>query len=271
MARPLLRDPEAASFIGTFWLLAALTIVLLVGPTVIVLVTSFTDAETLKFPPDRYSLRWYRALLDSGQMLDAAYTSFKVAIIVTAASAVLGTLAASVIARSRAAWARALDTLFMSPLVLPAIAYGLATIIFLGLMGVRLSITTLVIGHIVVCVPYVMRTVSASMQELDAALLESAASLGATRTYAFRTVVLPLVARGIGAGSFIAFMASFDNVPVSLFLSDARTEVLPIRMWQVIEASLDVRVAAISGVLIVATLLLMLAMERFSGLSKRLS
>ncbi len=110
---------------------------------------------------------------------------------------------------------------------------------------------TLVIGHTVVCVPYVVRTTVAALAQLDPALLESSASLGASRLYTFRRVTLPLIRPGILAGAFIAFMSSFDNVPVSLFLRDARTDMLPIRMWQDLEGKLDVTIAAVSGVMIV--------------------
>ena len=97
-----------------------------------------------------------------------------------------------------------------------------------------------------------------------------AASLGASRLFTFRRVTLPLIRPGILAGAFIAFMSSFDNVPVSLFLRDARTDMLPIRMWQDLEGKLDVTIAAVSGVLIVVTLVLMMVMERIAGLSRRL-
>jgi putative spermidine/putrescine transport system permease protein len=101
-------------------------------------------------------------------------------------------------------------------------------------------------------------------------LLESSASLGASRPYTFRRITLPLIRPGILAGAFIAFMSSFDNVAVSLFLRDARTDMLPIRMWQDLEGKLDVSIAAVSGVMIVLTLSLMILMERLAGLSRRL-
>jgi len=137
-------------------------------------------------------------------------------------------------------------------------------------VGLPVSATTLVIGHTVVCVPYVIRTSIAALAQLDPALLESSASLGAGRWLTFRRVTLPIIRPGVLAGGFIAFMSSFDNVPVSLFLRDARTDMLPIRMWQDLEGRLDVTIAALSGVIIVATLLLMIAMERAVGLSRRL-
>ena len=106
--------------------------------------------------------------------------------------------------------------------------------------------------------------------QLDPALMESARSLGAGPRYVLITITLPLIAPGIAAGAFIAFMASFDNVAISLLLSDARSEVLPIRLWHIIEASLDVRAAAASGLLIALTIILALIMERVAGISRHL-
>ncbi len=265
------RPPVASwSFVLVMGALAGLALVLLIAPTVIVLLTSLTSSPSLRFPPDGLSLRWYAALAEADQLRQAAWNSLEIAILVTAVSVVLGTLGALGIARSRTAWARALESLFLSPLLLPALAFGFGALMAFSLAGMRLSLLTLAAGHVVVCVPFVLRTTTAALAQLDPGLLESSASLGAGRLYTFRRVTLPLIGRGIGAGAFLAFMASFDNVPVSLFLSDARTEVLPIHLWQIIETSLDVRAAAASGVLIVFTLLLMLAAERLAGLTRQL-
>jgi putative spermidine/putrescine transport system permease protein len=127
-----------------------------------------------------------------------------------------------------------------------------------------------VAGHLIVVAPFVLRTVGASLSQLDPALLDASRSLGAGPVRTFRRVTLPLIAPGIAAGAFLAFMASVDNVPVSLFLSSARTDMLPIRMWGMMESTLDVRVAAVSGTLIFAAFVLMLAMERLTGLTRRM-
>ena len=261
---------EAASFKGLMWGLAGLCFLLLVLPTLVVIVVSFTSGFSLKFPPPGYSLRWYAALLDAWQLHFAASNSLKVAIWTTALAVLLGVAASLAIARSEKATARVLDSVFMSPLILPALSFGLASLMFFTLIGLPVSPLTLVIGHMVVCVPYVVRTTVAALAQLDPALLESSASLGASRLYTFRRVTLPLIRPGIFAGAFIAFMSSFDNVPVSLFLRDARTDMLPIRMWQDLENKLDVTIAAVSGVMIAFTVVLMLVMERAAGLSRRL-
>lgn len=270
MHEPRGADLEAWSFRLVVGGLAAVAIFFLISPTVIVMLTSLTSSASLKFPPDGYSLRWYAALLGADQMQRAAWNSLEVAVISTAASVLFGTMGALAIARSQTRWARALDSLFMSPLLLPGLAFGFAALMYVSLLGFELSLATLTVGHIVVCVPFVLRTTIASLAQLDPALLDSSASLGAGSFFTFRRVTLPMIGRGIGAGAFIAFMSSFDNIPVSLFLSDARTEVLPIHLWQIIDTHLDVRAASVSGVLIVLTLVLMLAAERLAGLSRYL-
>ena len=262
-------DLRSQQFI--FGALTAVAVVFLIGPTVIVLLTSFTATESLRFPPPAYSLRWYRALLDADQMQAAAWNSLIVAVWTTVIAVVLGTAAALGIARSRSRFAHAADVLFMSPLILPALAFGFAALVYIHLLGFHPSIPLLVVGHVVVCVPFVLRTTIAALAQVDPALFDASASLGAGRTMTFRRVTLPLIVRGIAAGAFLAFMASFDNVPVSLFLADERTEVLPIHLWQQIDTNLDVRTAAISGVIIVATIVLMLVAERFAGLTRQLS
>ncbi len=253
--------------------MAALALLILVGPVVVVLLTSLTDSQTLRFPPTGLSLQWYRKLFDpvqSAPIHGAAGNSLLVAFGAAGAAAVLGGMAALALARSSHARARALDGFFMSPLVLPGIAFGLASLVFFTTLGLRPSLALILVGHAVMVVPFVLRTTSASLVQLDGTLLECSASLGAGRWMGFRRITLPIVAPGLAAGAFMAFMASIDNVPISLFLSSPQSDMLPIRMWGMMESTLDVRVAAVSGVLIVSVLVLMLVMERLTGLTRRL-
>src|SRR5215472_5165406 len=259
-------DWEAISLRLVFGALAAVAILFLVGPTLIMLLTSFTASQSLKFPPDGLSLRWYAALIDADQMQAAAWNSLVVAFWTTAISVVLGTAAA----RSRSPLIRAFDLLFMSPLLLPALAFGFAALIFIHKLGFTPSIPFLVLGHVVVCVPFVLRTTVAALTQLDPALLDASESLGGSWLMTFRRITLPLIAPGLGAGAFLAFMASFDNVPVSLFLADERSEMLPIHLWQQIETNLDVRTAAVSGLIVIFTLILMLLAERLAGLTRQM-
>ena len=272
----LAREPASAvwerrSFTLTIGLLAGLTALLLLAPTLVVLITSFTSGFSLKFLPPGYSTRWYAALWnDSPELIKALMLSLQVAALASGVSIVLAVAAAVALARRREAWTRVIEAMFLSPLMLPTLALGLALLMLFNLTGTGLSFSTLVIGHVAITAPYVLRTTAASLAQMDPSLLECASSLGAKPVFIFRSITLPLIFRGIAVGAFIGFMYSFDNVAVSLFLSDARSEMLPIRMWHIIENDLDVRAAALSGVLIAFTLVLMLVMERIAGLSKHL-
>lgn len=261
-------DWEQLSFRIVITLGAAIAILFLTLPTIVVLVTSFSSGETLKFPPPGFSLRWYAALINFPEIHAAAWNSFLLATFTTLVCVTLGVAASLALSRSRNRWTQAIDALVMSPLVLPGLAVGLALLLFFNLIGWQLSLTTLMISHVVICAPYVVRTTIASLSQIGGSLGEASTSLGANPFYTFRHVTFPLAQRGIIAGAFITFLTSFDNLTVSLFLSDARTSVLPIRMWSMIENNLDVRTAAISGVLIIVTAVLMILMERFAGLSQ---
>ena len=258
------------SFRATMSLIGGVGVLLLMLPTLIVLVTSFTSGYSLKFPPPGFSLRWYEALVfDSPEIIDALTLSLKLAALATAIATVLAVGAAVALARRRSLAARVMDSFFMAPLTVPSLALGLGILVLFNLESAGLSFYSLLAGHIALCAPYILYTTSASYAQLDPALLDSSLCLGASPMRTFRRVVLPALWPGIASGAFIAFMNSFDNVALSLFLSDARSEVLPIRLWHIIEDSLDVRAAAVSGVLILVTLVSMLIMERVAGLSRQ--
>lgn len=254
--------------------LAGVGLLVLVGPVLVVLVTSFTSSRALQFPPPGFTLQWYRELFDpvrSAQIHVAAGNSLLVAALTAMVATTLSTAAALAIARSRAGWARVAEGGFMAPLVLPGIAFGLAALMFFSWLRQPPSIVLLVAGHAMIAAPFALRTVGASAAGLDPALLESSAALGAGPWRTFRRVTLPLIMPGVAAGGFLAFVSSLDNVPVSLFLSSARTDMLPIRMWGMMETALDVRVAAASGVLVALAFILLLVMDRAVGLARRMT
>ena len=248
-ARQLGRRLDGLTFGAALAIGAMVGVSLLVLPSVIVVMTSFTSGYSLKFPPPGYSARWYEALfLDSPEIIDAFILSLKLATSATVVSTLFSTAGALALARNPARWARLLDAVLMSPLMLPSLALGLGILMLFNMAGQGLSFATLLIGHVAICSPYILRTASASYAQLDPVLLDCSFSLGASRWHTFVRVELPAILPGIATGAFISFMVSLDNVAMSLFLSDARSEVLPIRLWHIIEDSLDVRAAAASGV-----------------------
>jgi putative spermidine/putrescine transport system permease protein len=263
-------DWDALSLRFVFGALTIVAMVFLVAPMVIVLLTSFTASESLRFPPPGFSLRWYYALVDADQMQRAAWNSLVVAVWTTLISVVLGTAASLAIARSVSPLIRAFDLLFVSPLLLPALSFGFAALVYINKLGLSPNIPFLVAGHVIVCVPFVLRTTIAALSQVESTLFDASVSLGGSSWMTFRRVTLPLIAPGVGSGAFLCFMASFDNVPISLFLADERTEVLPIHLWQQIDENLDVRTAAVSGLIMAFTLLLMIVAERSTGLTQRM-
>ncbi len=263
-----LRQVDQISFRWVMGAIATLSLIILTLPTLIVLIVSFSSAQTMRFPPPGFSLQWYIALFRYPELWSAATTSIQVAFWATLLCVILGVTASLAMSRSRARWVTAMDALVMSPLALPGIAVGLGMLTYFNMIGLQLSVYTLILSHVVLCTPYLVRTTLASLTQLGSSMQEASTVLGATPIYTFWHVTLPLIKQGVITGSFMAFLSSFDNITVSLFLSDARTEVLPIRMWSMIENDLDVRAAAISGLLIAATAVLMMVLERVSGLSK---
>ena len=263
-------DWDAASLQLAFGAITVVAMIFLIAPTIIVLITSLTASESLRFPPPGLSLRWYYALADADQMQRAAWNSLTIAFWTTIISVVLGTAASIAIARSRSPWVKTCDLLFMSPLLLPALAFGFAALVYINKLGFSPNIPLLVLGHVIVCVPFVLRTTIAALSQLDPALLNASYSLGADKWMTFRRVTLPMIAPGLGSGAFLAFMASFDNIPVSLFLSDERNEVLLIHLWQQIDTNLDVRTAAASGLIVIFTLVVMLIAERLAGFTRQM-
>lgn len=242
-----------------------LCVIYLVAPIVIALMMSFTSGQTLKYPPQGFSLRWYEALLDpvrSATEQTAAWNSLKIA-----GLAVLGALLFAVPAtigmtRMNRRSVSTIEPLLLAPLVLPSLVYGLAALIVANFIGFQPSLWLTVIGHVVVFGPLMYRAASVVAQGINPSLAEASTTMGASWFMTLRRVTLPLLLPGILAGAFLVFIQSLDNVSVSLFLADAKTTVLPLRMFALIEESLDVRVAAISGILIAVTLLGLLVARR---------
>ncbi|MBX5155312.1 ABC transporter permease [Rhizobium lentis] len=244
---------------GTF------AVIYLVAPIVIALTMSFTSGQTLKYPPEGFSLRWYEALLDpvrSATEHAAAFNSLKIAGLAVLGSLLFAVPATIGMSRMRKGTAGAIEPLLLSPLVLPSLVYGLAALIVANFIGFQPSLWLTVAGHVVVFGPLMYRATSVVAQGLNPSLAEASTVMGASWFTTLRRVTLPLLLPGILAGAFLVFIQSLDNVSVSLFLADAETTVLPLRMFALIEESLDVRVAAISGILIGLTLIVMLVARR---------
>jgi putative spermidine/putrescine transport system permease protein len=234
---------------------AAVTLILvfLAAPILVVVVASFSSASYLTFPPPAFGLRWYREYLGSAGWLNATSLSIGVAAAVVVLSAVLGTLAALGLAKLPPA-ARGLATaLFLSPLIVPVIVVAIGIYYAFSHYGLIGSPLGLVLAHTCLAVPFVVTSVGASLAGLDRRLEQAAASLGATPWGTFRQITLPLIRPGVLVGALFAFITSFDELVVALFLSGSGAVTLPRRMWDDLRFAIDPTIAAVSTLTIVLT------------------
>lgn len=244
----------------------------MIGPILLALLMSFNSGATLRFPPEGFSLRWYALLFDpiaSAPIHTAAQNSIEVALSTVAVVTLITAPAAWALARAPKRFAGTVEPVLLAPLVLPSLVYALAALLALSLLGLGPSFLAVLIGHTAVFAPLMFRTVLGLAQRMNPALEEASATLGASRARTFLRISLPGILPGILAGAFLVFMQSLDNVSVTLFLGDPGRTMLPMRLFAMLEESLDGRVAAVSGVLILAAALLLFTLQRFGGRDAR--
>ena len=257
-----MRRPSA---VGVF---SAAVYAFVMAPIAVVLVSSLTAAEYTSFPPHGVSLRWYLDIPKHPEFLESFRVSLIVAVITGALATVLGTLAALALVRYRFPGRDALNTFFLSPLMLPAVILGIALLQFYTMTGITRTPFSLIFGHLVITVPYVIRLVGASLAGYDRTLELAALNLGATPAQAFRRVTLPLIAPGVVAGGAFATIISFDDVSIALFLASPTAVTLPVQIFSYIEQTFDPLVTAVCSVLIVVTAAVIVLIERSIGLGR---
>jgi putative spermidine/putrescine transport system permease protein len=237
-------------------------------PTVIVLVASFNPTEIMAFPPAGWSLRWYANALSYPQFQRAALNS----VIVTGVSALvalpLGTAAALALGRGRVRRRALWTAILLSPLVIPGVAAGLGMLILAASLGMLTSRVVLIVVHVIVVLPFVVRSVSVSVANLDPQLERAAASLGASPWRVFRRVTLPLLRPGLFAAFLFALIVSVNEFVVSLFVSTRVTEILPVAMFTYVVNYTDPTMAAVSVIFIGATLVGVVVADRYLNLSR---
>lgn len=231
----------------------ALVLVFLALPTLAVVPMSFNAAEFLIFPPPGYSTRWYAAFFERREWWGSAITSLIVAVLATAIATVLGTTAALAIARGRVPLRGAVAALLLTPMMVPAIVTAVALYRVFAAWGIAGTIPGLVAAHVVMALPFVLVNVSAVLNRMDWTVLRAARSLGAPPLYAFRRITLPMIRPGVLAGALFAFLTSFDEVVVSLFMTGIGAMTLPVQMWTGIRFEINPIVAAVSTMLILVT------------------
>ncbi len=245
-ARRPRRDPIR---IALFVFLAAAAVYML-APIVFVVVFAFSSASYAIFPPPGYSVRWFVKLFSQEPLFRAAVNSMIIALTATAASLVLGTMASLALVRYRFFGRELLRTLFLAPLIVPRIAFGVAMLIYAVVLRRFGGLDSLILAHLMITLPFAISILSASLVSADRSLEEAAADLGATPLVTFWKVTLPQIRTGLAVSGFFAFIISWDQVETSLFLVKTDNMTLPVAMFYYLQRQQDPVIAALSTFLI---------------------
>jgi len=254
--------PGRVLFLG--FVIAAYVFLLL--PLAIVVLASFNAGELLTFPPQGLSLRWYLHFFNSTPFMVSLYFSLKLAAGVMVLSTLLGTAAALYVVRFAGKWRDVLRLLIVGPLLLPEVLSAVALLFFFYSIGFGKTVGALVVGHVLITLPFAFLAVSSVLYNFDTSLEDAARSLGAGKFTTFRRITLPLIKPGVISGGLLAFIVSFDLFAVSLLLKGIGMETLPIQLFDYVTWDFDPTAAAVSTVSIAITLIMVLLMERMVGL-----
>jgi putative spermidine/putrescine transport system permease protein len=230
----------------------------LVAPLIVVVGVSFDPTDAFRFPPPGVSWRWYAAFFASETFLRAFFgVSLVIAVIVSGLATGVGGLAAVGLVRFLGRGRTLVETLFLTPIVVPEILLGAALFLYYSRLKMTTSIAGLVLGHVLLAIPYVVRTVAAGLTGVDRSLEEAAMSLGASRLQAFWKITVPMIRSSLLSGAIFAFIVSFSDINVALFLSGPDTVTLPVHIFSQITWQADPTIAAASTlqILLIAALL----------------
>lgn len=270
-----MRLPVYASFLQRvgYWLyLTFCTLVFgfLVLPLIAIVPLSFNSSPFLTYPMPGLSWRWYEEFMDSTRWRLSIYNTMVVGISAAILATVMGTLASLSMARTRLPGRRVLMALIISPMVVPLVITALGMFFFFTKLGLTNSLLGLIVAHTVLGIPFVVITVSATLQGFDFNLPRAAASLGASPMFAFRKVTLPIIAPGVIVGGLFAFATSFDEVVVAIFLVGPGQRTLPRQMFSGIRENLDPTIAAAASFMMLISVILLVCVELLRRRSERM-
>ena len=253
---------------GAIWgrVAGAVVLAFLVMPIFAVVPASLNDASFIKIPPASYSIRWYYIFFEDQGWVRSLVNSGKVAVLATVVSVALGTAAALGIERLPPAARPLAIGLVLSPLIVPVIMISIALYYVtrsLGLYGTTLG---LALSHALLCLPFVVVNVGVSLKRLDANLVRAAEGLGARPWRVFRTVTLPAIVPGLAGGGAFAFVTSFDEVVISIFIAGIGAKTLPVKLWEQIRVEFT-PAAAVGSTLILLLTVVLFVLARWAAKS----
>ena len=244
-------------------------VIFLLAPLGMAALMSFDSRTFLgPFPPPDLSIDWYGKFFSNEFYMRGLKTSLLLAIIAASVSTVSGVAAAVVLDRYRFPGRGVLLTFFLSPLMVPGVVIGFALLLFFSFVGIFDGFTRLLAGHIIITLPYTIRTTLAGLVGIKQSLSEAALSLGANDRQAFWDITFPLGRTGMVAGAVFAFAFSMDDVAASIFLTDPTSSTLPVAMVSMMRTTFDLSIAAGAVMLIVLTVVLIFVLDRMVGLNR---
>jgi putative spermidine/putrescine transport system permease protein len=264
------RSPVQIAWHYLHRVLCGLVLLFLILPVLVIVPLSFNDSTLLIYPMSGFSMRWYQEFFGSAEWMRSLRNSLIVAPAATFLAMVLGTLAAIGLTRGKFRGKQLIMSLVISPMVVPVVIVGVASYLFFAPLGLGNSYLSLILIHAVLGVPFVIITVSATLQGFNYSLVLAAANLGASPVTTFFRVTLPLIAPGVISGALFAFATSFDEVVVTLFLAGPEQATLPRQMFSGIRENLSPTIAAAATLLIGFSVLLLLTLEWLRGRSERM-
>lgn len=250
------------------YVLSGLVLIFLVIPSLIVIPMSFSESQYLEFPPREWSLRWYRSYFASVGWMQATATSLKAGLLTMVVATIFGTAAAYGLNETKARWAGLVYGLLLTPIIVPVILVGIGVFYVYARLGLVNTLSGIVLAHAMLAVPLVVMVVMSGLKSYDMNQERVARSLGASRVKAFLLVTLPQIRFSVITGAVLAFLTSFDEVIVALFVSGGNNSTLTRNMFASLRDQIDPTIAAISTLVIVMTSLL-LALSQFVGKSGR--
>ncbi|MGO4739076.1 ABC transporter permease [Bosea sp. 2KB_26] len=235
-------------------------------PLVVLVGASLTTTSFLAFPPQGLTLAWYGKMLGDPSYVSAFMTSTLLAVAATIVAVVLAVPAAIAIARYRFPGRRLLSEILMSPLILPHVVLGAALLQYGSAIGLVRSFTALLVGHVVIIMPFVLRAVLPQLSDEQRSLEEASADLGARPLTTFFLVTLPQIRSGLVSGAIFAFIASFINVELSIFNTTAELTTIPVKLFNYVQYTIDPTIAAVSGLTIIVAAIVIVLLDLTIGL-----
>ncbi|UPJ26364.1 ABC transporter permease [Bradyrhizobium sp. CW1] len=270
MAASVYTSPMEKGWYYLHRLLCGAVLLFLVAPILVIIPLSFNSVPFFTYPMPGLSLRWYEEFFLTQRWQGALYNSLFVAVSVTLLSTFLGTLAALGLSRPHFPWRTPVMSVLISPIIVPVVITGVGMYFFYADVGLLNTFAALILAHTTLATPFVVITVCATLTGFDHSLTRAAAGLGAPPVTVFFKITLPLILPGVITGSLFAFITSFDEVVVALFVSSADQRTLPRVMFSGIRESISPTITAAATVLILFSLTMLTTIELLRRRSERL-